>query len=101
VNGYLSVFNIYNEITDNNTITCLDHFLDANIHIARPSDADSMVWLGDFNRHHPMWEDDANSHLFKPEPIIAPFLDLLYKHDMLIALPKGIPTFQTNAGRWT
>jgi len=48
-----------------------------------------------------MWEDDTNSHLFEAENFIAPFLNLLYRHDMLIALPKGSPTFQTNTGHWT
>ena len=23
-----------------------------------------MIWLGDFNRQHPMWDEDRNSHLF-------------------------------------
>ena len=62
---------------------------------------DPMLWLGDFNRHHPMWEEDANSHLFESENDIAPLLHLLYRHNMLLALPKGIPTFQTSTGRWT
>jgi endonuclease/exonuclease/phosphatase family metal-dependent hydrolase len=101
VNGSLSVINIYNEITNNDTMSYLDSFLDANICMVRPTEADHMIWLGDFNRHHPMWEDDTNSHLFEPENYITPLLDLLYKHDMFLALPKGIPTFQTNAGRWT
>jgi hypothetical protein len=60
-----------------------------------------MLWLGDFNRHHPIWEDKANEHLFESEDNISPLIDLLYKHDITLALPKGIPTFQTNAGNWT
>jgi hypothetical protein len=48
-----------------------------------------------------MWEEDTNSHLFEPENYITPFLDLLFRHDMILALPKGIPTYQTSAGRWT
>jgi hypothetical protein len=54
--------------------------------------SDHMVWIGDFNRHHPMWEEDANSHLFKSENFISPLLNLLYRHNMLLALPKSIPT---------
>jgi exonuclease III len=100
-NGNLSVINIYNEITNNDTTSCLDHFLNANPRLVRPSITDNMIWLGDFNRHHPIWEEDTNSHLFEPENYITPLLDLLYRHDMLLALPKGIPTFQTSAGQWT
>ena len=75
--------------------------MDANPHLILPSINDHMVWLGDFNRHHPLWEDEANEHLFDSEANITPLIDLLYKHDMTLALPKGIPTFQTCAGNWT
>src|SRR6202011_3471472 len=100
-NGSLTVINVYNEITNNDTTDCLDSFLTANLRMARPTDLDHMLWLGDFNRHHLMWEDDTNSHLFEPENYISPLLDLLYRHNMLLTLPKGIPTFQTSVGCWT
>ena len=100
-NGNFSVINVYNEITNNDTIDFLDLFLTANPLLVRPMASDHMIWLGDFNRHHPMWEDDANSHLFEAENFISPLLNLLYSHDMIMALPKGLPTFQTCAGRWT
>ena len=38
---------------------------------------------------------------FDSEANITLLIDLLYKHDMTLALPKGIPTFQTCAGNWT
>jgi hypothetical protein len=60
-----------------------------------------MLWLGDFNCHYPMWEEDTNEQLFKPEDYIAPLIDLLYKNNMLLVLPKGIHTLQTPAGNWT
>jgi Endonuclease-reverse transcriptase len=97
----LSLINVYNEITNNDTTGCLYLFLNANPLLARPLASDHMIWLGDFNRHHPMWEEDGNSHLFESEDAISPLLNLLYRHDMILALPKGIPTLQTNAGRWT
>jgi hypothetical protein len=99
--GSLTIINVYNEITNNDTTNWLDLFLTTNPRLVRPSDSDLMIWLGDFNRHHPMWEEDANSHLFEAENVISPLLGLLYRHDMLLALPKGIPTFQTNTGCWT
>ena len=67
----------------------------------RPTNTDSVVWLGDFNRHHPLWEDDANERLFKPTDFISPLLVILYKNDMILALPKGLPTYQTSTGNWT
>ena len=100
-NGYLSLFNIYNEITNNDTLNSLDTFLNANGQTICPTATDSVVWLGDFNRHHPMWEDDSNKHLYEPDDFIALMICLLYKHDMLLALPKGIPTLQASTGNWT
>ena len=99
--GYLSIFNIYNEITNNDTISALDSFLDRNIQLVRPLGTDHVLWLGDFNRHHPLWEDEMNHHLYEPKEYISPFIYLLYKHDMVLALPKGIPTYQTCTGNWT
>ena len=100
-NGFLSLLNIYNEITNNNTISCLNAFLDCNSHIVRPNNTDSVVWLRDFNRHHPLWEKDANERLFKPTDFITPLLDILYKNEMILALPKGLPTYQMATGNWT
>jgi Endonuclease-reverse transcriptase len=100
-NGFLSVFNIYNEITNNDTLKSLDNFYDLNKRLIRPMNMDCVVWLGDFNRHHPIWEDNKNEHLFEPNDYIALLINLLYKHDMLLALPKGKPTLQMLAGNWT
>ena len=96
----LTLFNIYNEITNNNTISFLDEFLslEAGVPLAPK---DHMFWLGDFNRHHPMWEDESNEHLFESEDFIQPLLELLYKFNMTMALPKGLPTYQTVANNWT
>src|SRR5882724_2199808 len=100
-NGYISIFNIYNEITNNDTITCLNQYLDRNLPYVHPAVTDHVLWLGDFNRHHPIWEDEANHHLYELEEFISPLIDLLYKHDMVLVLPKGIPTYQTCTGNWT
>ena len=100
-NGYLSLFNIYNEITNNDTLSCLDLFSDLNASLLRPSLSDCVLWLGDFNRHHPMWEEDSNERLFESDDFISPLIDLLYKNDMVLSLPKGIPTLQTPNGNWT
>lgn len=100
-NCYLSLFNIYNEITNNNTINYLSSFLVRNVHLVWPAITDSIIWLGDFNRHHPIWEDDLNERLFEPADFITPLIDLLYKNEMLLALHKGLPTYQSVAGNRT
>ena len=79
-NGFLSVFNIYNEITNKDTITCLDSFLTHNAHLIYPSPLDCILWLGIFNRHHPMWEEETNKRLFEAEEYISPLIKLLYRN---------------------
>jgi hypothetical protein len=81
-NGYLSLLNIYNKITNNDTLTYLGSYLDRNMQLVRPSCQDCVVWLRDFNCHHPIWKEEAN------------------KNEMPLAPPKGIPTFQSAAGNW-
>ena len=55
-----------------------------------------MIWLGDFNRHHPLWDEERNVHLFTTANLDAaqPLLNLLATYGMKMALPKGIPTLE-------
>ena len=55
-----------------------------------------MIWLGDFNRHHLLWDEERNSHLFTSNNLDAAqiLLDLLTDYDMIMALPKNIPTLR-------
>ena len=55
-----------------------------------------MIWAGDFNRHHPLWDRDEDTHLFTASAQIAAdrLVKLLADHDMVMPLPKGIPTLQ-------
>ena len=48
-----------------------------------------------------MWEDESNERLFEAEEFIQPFLEVLSKYDMVMALPKGLLTYQTVANNWT
>ena len=99
--GYLSIFNIYNEITNNDTVSALDSFLDRNMQLMHPLGTDHVLWLGDFNQNHLLWEEETNHHLYESEDYISPFIDLLYKHDTVLELPKEIPIYQTCTGNWT
>ena len=54
-NGFLSVFNVYNEITNNDTPKALDNYYSLNECLICPKATNCVIWLGDFNRHHPIW----------------------------------------------
>jgi len=55
-----------------------------------------MLWCGDFNRHHPLWDRDEDTHLFTSESLnkAERLIELLADHGMEMILPKGIPTLQ-------
>lgn len=92
--GSLSIINVYNEITTNDSLTALTNYFAAHELEARPTEDDHMVWLGDFNRHHESWEPNSNSHLFSSPERINPLLELLYGYGMVMTLPPESPTLQ-------
>jgi hypothetical protein len=55
-----------------------------------------MIWAGDFNRHHPLWDDDKDIHLFTRQALrdAEGIIELMAEHGMEMSLPKGIPTLQ-------
>ena len=55
-----------------------------------------MIWAGNFNRHHPLWDDDNDIHLFTQQAITqaGSIIELLANYDLDMVLPKGIPMLQ-------
>jgi hypothetical protein len=66
--GKISIYNLYNDCTHSYTLTKFQEHLEAREQANPDPVLDdrtiSDIWLGDFNRHHPMWEDKENEHLF-------------------------------------
>ena len=54
------------------------------------------MWNGDFNRHHPLWDNDEDEQLFMDDTIVeADFLiSRLAEWKMEMVLPKGILTLK-------
>ncbi|KAG1774944.1 hypothetical protein EV702DRAFT_973837 [Suillus placidus] len=91
--GNCSVFNIYNDCNSQDMLTALDTYLEANIGLIQPMETDHMLWLGDFNRHHPLWENIRNCHLFN-YAAANPLIDLIANYGMIQHLPCGVPPFR-------
>src|ERR1700678_2106411 len=55
-----------------------------------------MLWAGDFNRHHPLWDRDEDVHLFTQQAgrFAEGLIELLATYEMTMALQKGAPTLQ-------
>ena len=105
--GEISIYNIYNDCTHSQTLTKFQEHLDTreqeNPAHDQPDKVIGDIWLGDFNRHHPMWEDEANDRLFTNQNLedAGILIDLLADHDMQMTLPQGTPTIRNSAGNLT
>ena len=102
--GALNIYNIYNDCSHSNTIRTLERHLGTR---PRPRTGPSSayravgdVWLGDFNRHNPWWEDPSNSRLFTNRNLDEAqiLIDLLSDYNMDLALPQYTPTIVNSRG---
>src|SRR5271155_1202675 len=83
----ITIYNIYNDCNHSNTIqTLADHL--------RNRQHQNNLLLGDFNRHHPMWDEERNGHLFTAANLNAAeeLIELIANNHLVMTLPKGIPT---------
>ena len=57
---------------------------------------EQMIWLGDFNLHHLLWDKEHNSHLFMRSNLekFQVLIDVLAEFNLQMTLPKDIPTLQ-------
>lgn len=86
----IQIINVYNDGNHDKTIELLDDHLRA---LPRST---KIIMLGDFNRHHPCWDEPRNSHLFTEARLSAAekLLDLLATYGLTMILPAGRPTHE-------
>jgi len=100
--GPVTVLNIYNDCNHNAAIEEVATYLTRTFPDDAIPDGKHVVMAGDFNRHHSWWEDESNTHLTTSEAMVQPLLDIVYRFDLGMALPLGIPTLQAlSTGNWT
>ena len=96
--GAICLLNIYNDCEHNGSLTVVKEQMrkKRSREEVGNGEAEEVIWLGGFNRHHPMWDKERNAHLFTRAVLEAtqPLLDMISKHDMHMALPKDIPTLE-------
>ena len=92
----LTILNVYNSCTHSRTETVLHRFLQENASSIWRGNDHHMLWCGDFNRHHPMWDRDEDVHLFTADALCkaSPLIKLLADYNMEMILEKGVPTLQ-------
>ncbi|KAF8835617.1 DNase I-like protein, partial [Paxillus ammoniavirescens] len=102
--GRCTILNIYNNGTTQTTLEALTTYLEANILQIQAAENDYILWLSDFNRHHPLWEEERNAHLLTNQYLAdaQPLIELLVDYGMAMALPKDMPTLEALATKnWT
>jgi hypothetical protein len=70
--GSLAIYNVYNDCDHDRTIDILSAVSRPNNEtvVQSPSQEQAHVmWLGDFNRHHPLWDAPSDHRLFTPEAL--------------------------------
>ena len=97
--GNIWLFNIYNDCKNNDSLDTIATYMKTNLTPRSITNPTHQVWLEDFNRHHPIWDEPQNSHLFTKcnLDLAQPLLNMLDKHKMKMALPPLIPTLQLHS----
>jgi Endonuclease-reverse transcriptase len=92
----LAIFNMYNDCTHSRNETALRNYVQRNANILTRTENHHMVWAGNFNRHHPLWDRDEDIHLFTRQAMrdVEGLISLLTDFEMEMTLPKGVPTLQ-------
>lgn len=90
------IFNVYNDGTHSRSIRALDFYLRSAAGRGQQGRNGADIWVGDFNRHHPMWDHPSNGHLFMRANLEAAeeMITILNRHRMVMALRPGVPTLE-------
>ena len=102
--GKVSVIGIYNDCHHATTLELLNNYTKDNQGMLHTRDSDHILWCGDFNHHHPLWDKECNSHLFMARAIreAEVLLAMVADHNMFMALPKDItPLESMSTKNWT
>ena len=103
--GNLTLFNMYNEGKSDETLSALKLFHSTRHKTANHTNADTdhTMWVGDFNQHHPHWDDPNDMRLFTAGALkdAESLIETLATLGLEMALPNGIPTHLHNiTKRW-
>ena len=103
-NSNVLIFNLYCDQDSPDAIIKADKFLQEYKQKNNTNKNIKAIWLGDFNRHNPLWDDPKNNHLFARHNLDQAqiLLDAIAKQQLYMALPKKIPTLRAMAtGNYT
>ena len=84
--GVIHILNIYNNCENNRSLRVVEDYMRGRGGRAMDGDGEKekVIWLGDFNRHHLVWDEERNTHLFTRAAleVAQPLLNMVSFHDM-------------------
>lgn len=94
--GTIWIFNIYNNCINDEAVDTTQHWMHSTAARNIPKAPLHNIWLGDFNRCHPMWDEPQNHHLFTSHNLNTAehLITKLAELGLYMALPDSIPTLQ-------
>jgi hypothetical protein len=77
--GTLRIINIYNDCNNNSSLTHVSIYMRDRDRQQCANTPLLTAWMGDFNRHHPLWDEPRNAHLFTTNnlELTQPLLNML------------------------
>jgi len=102
--GKLTIFNIYNDSSSNNMLRQLANYHHSNQdkigHVEKGTA--HVLWVGDFNRHHPYWDDLTDTRLFTFNAMEAAnrLIEVVADANLELVLLIGLPTHKHNVTKW-
>jgi len=101
--GQLTIFNIYNDGQHNSMVNLLTDYTHRHTSVIGDNMVGNVhtIWLGDFNRHHPYWDDPEDMCLFTNEAINAAetLIGAVAEAGLEMVLPGSIPTHLHNVSK--
>ena len=94
--GRLTIINIYNDCTHSRTLRTVHEFLRTNWTEVLSRADNHLIWAGDFNRHHPLWDEETDDRLFTTRALedAGRLIEAIADLNLKMALPKGQPTLE-------
>ena len=94
--GQLTIINIYNDCTHSRALQAVCQFLCTNHAKVMSRPDDHLIWAGDFNRHHLLWDDELDDRLFTLRALedTGMLIKILADLNLKMALPKGQPMLE-------
>ena len=94
--GCITIFNLYVICSHSEALVATCQTICSNRQHILGHQSNSIIWCGDFNRYHAMWDEERNHHLFTVSASSAAnkLISHLAEFHLTMTLLKGLPTLQ-------